>query len=344
MTQSTRQLPEVLLEALRGQADLALAKLHVTAISRNPSIKGSSREEVIREFIRCFLPSSYAIGHGEVFSERNERSKQIDVIIHDELFSPVFKTADGGILVPCEAVYGSAEVKTRLDKTGWCQALENIASIKRLKRSPSEMTDILPSRRLHLGPSLTMTRPERPHNPYMGVVMGMMEKGRGTITKVIPDRSGDSLMEHIEDHAAEGSEIHTDEHRGYSELDDMDEYARRSVNHSAKEYVGPEGQTTNSVEGFFSQLRRTIEGTHISVSLKHLAKYAKECEFHFNCRQNPASMLPALLTRLSRPVCRIAASIRSISPGGSFSCSLMNCSRLPVLRASRSVVIRDVPL
>ena len=129
------------------------------------------------------------------------------------------------------------------------------------------------------------------------IVMGMMEKGGDIITEVIPDRTGDSLMEHIEDHVAEGSEIHTDEHRGYNELDDMPEYTRRSVNHSAKEYVGPEGQTTNSVEGFFSQLRRTIEGTHISVSRKHLAKYAKECEFRFNRRLNPASMLPELLTR-----------------------------------------------
>ena len=88
--------------------------------------------------MRCFLPASYAIGHGEVFSADNDRSRQVDVIIHDDLFSPVFKTDDSGILVPCEAVYGTAEVKTRLDKKGWELALENVESVKRLERAPAD--------------------------------------------------------------------------------------------------------------------------------------------------------------------------------------------------------------
>lgn len=188
MTQTTRHQTEILLEALRGQADLALAKLRATAMSQNPSIKGSSREEIVREFIRCFLPSSYAIGHGEVFSERNERSKQIDVIIHDDIFSPVFKTADGGILVPCEAVYGTAEVKTRLDSSGWNLALKNIASVKRLSRSPSELTDILPNRRLGLGAGLTVTGPKRPHNPYLGIVVGLEGLSADKIVSDLNDR------------------------------------------------------------------------------------------------------------------------------------------------------------
>ena len=177
-----------MLEALRGQADLALAKLRVATMSRNSSIKGASREEVIREFIRCFLPGSYAIGHGEVFSERNERSKQIDVIIHDELFSPVFKTADGGILVPSEAVYGTAEVKSRLDSNGWRLALDNIASVKGLKRAESELTDILPNRNLGLGPGLTVTGPERVHNPYVGVVVGLEALSVDKLLRELNDR------------------------------------------------------------------------------------------------------------------------------------------------------------
>lgn len=88
--------------------------------------------------MRCFLSGSYAIGHGEVFSADEDRSRQVDVIIHDELFSPVFRTDDGGILVPCEAVYGTAEVKTRLDREGWELALENVASVKRLERAPAD--------------------------------------------------------------------------------------------------------------------------------------------------------------------------------------------------------------
>ena len=95
----------------------------------------------------------------------------------------------------------------------------------------------------------------------------------------------------------EGTEVHTDEHGGYNPLDRTDDYERLAVVHAEEEYVGSLGETTNSVEGFFSQLKRTIGGTHISVSRKHLAKYSKECEFRFNRRQNPESMLPDLISR-----------------------------------------------
>ena len=126
--------------------------------------------------------------------------------------------------------------------------------------------------------------------------MGMLEKGGHVITEVIPDRTSKSLMPHIRDHIEKGSEVHTDEHGGYNPLDRTDDYERLAVVHAKEEYVGDSGETTNSAEGFFSQLKRTIGGTHISVSPKHLAKYAKECEFRFNRRQNPASMLPDLIS------------------------------------------------
>ena len=129
------------------------------------------------------------------------------------------------------------------------------------------------------------------------IVMGMLEKDGDVVTEVIPDRTSKSLMPHIRDHIEKGSEVHTDEHKGYNPLDRTADYARKSVNHSQEEYVGENGETTNSIEGFFSQLKRTIGGTHISVSPKHLAKYAKECEFRFNRRKNPASMLPDLISQ-----------------------------------------------
>ncbi|GEM_PF-3309600 len=186
MTQTSSQYPEILLEALRGQADIALTKLRASAASEHPSIKGAAREEAVREFIRCFLPNSYAIGHGEVFSERNERSKQVDVIIHDDVFSPVFKTGDGGILVPCEAVYGITEVKTRLDSNGWETALANVASVKGLVRETSDAVDILPNRRLHLSSRFKV--PERPSNPYVGVVVGLQGLSAERLENDLNDR------------------------------------------------------------------------------------------------------------------------------------------------------------
>ncbi len=129
------------------------------------------------------------------------------------------------------------------------------------------------------------------------IVLGMVEKGGDVITEVIPNRTAKTLMGEIRENIEPGSEIHTDEHKGYAGLTRSQNFKHLHVNHSQEEYVGPDGETTNTIEGFFSQLKRTIAGTHISVSEKHLWKYAKECEYRFNRRMEPELMLSELLSR-----------------------------------------------
>ena len=157
--------------------------------------------------MRCFLPGSYRIGHGEVFSADNDRSRQADVIIHDDLFSPVFRTEDGGILVPCEAVYGTAEVKTRLDRDGWEMAVENVASVKRLERAPTDdwglkgsaggpVMDILPNTRLRFSSRFTRPGAKRPVNPYLGIVVALEGLSAETLTADLNERvqGGDGAL------------------------------------------------------------------------------------------------------------------------------------------------------
>ena len=129
------------------------------------------------------------------------------------------------------------------------------------------------------------------------IVMGMVEQGGDVITEVIPNRTAKTLMGQIRENIEPASVIHTDEHKGYDGLSRSPDFKHLTVNHFEEEYVGPSGQTTNTVEGFFSQLKRAIAGTHISVSEKHLWKYAKECEYRFNRRFEPELMLSELLSR-----------------------------------------------
>jgi transposase-like protein len=133
------------------------------------------------------------------------------------------------------------------------------------------------------------------------VLLGMAERGGDVHTVVVPDRKSKTLIPEIVKTVEVGSEVHTDEHRAYQILSETDDYDHHTVDHSKKEYVGPSGETTNMIEGFFSQLKRTIQGTHIWVSEKHLGKYAKECEYRFNRRTSPALMLPELLTTFPKP-------------------------------------------
>ncbi len=128
------------------------------------------------------------------------------------------------------------------------------------------------------------------------IVMGMLENGGDVITAVIPRRDRKNMIGQIEKNILDGSEIHTDTAQPYKVLRDHEEYTHLTVDHSISEYVGDNGQTTNAIEGFFSQLKRTIQGTHVWVSPKHLAKYAKEAEFIYNRRQNQGAILHDLLT------------------------------------------------
>ena len=66
------------------------------------------------------------------------------------------------------------------------------------------------------------------------------------------------------------------------------------MKHTLREYV--KGiHHTNSIEGFWSRLKNSINGTHVHVSKKHLAKYLGEFEFRFNMRANPSLMFDRLL-------------------------------------------------
>ena len=58
-----------------------------------------------------------------------------------------------------------------------------------------------------------------------------------------------------------------------------------TVNHSQNEYARPDGITTNAVEGFFSQLKRSIDGTHHHVSKRHLNRYLAEFDYRYNTRK-----------------------------------------------------------
>ena len=57
-----------------------------------------------------------------------------------------------------------------------------------------------------------------------------------------------------------------------------------TVNHSAEEYVRAHFWHTNTVEGYFSSLKRGIVGVYHWVSEAHLHRYAAEFDFRYNYR------------------------------------------------------------
>ena len=127
-------------------------------------------------------------------------------------------------------------------------------------------------------------------------IMAMLERNGNVITKVIPNRRKTTLQAAIGDNVKPHTTLHTDEFISYNGIELTGKfYDHHTVNHSIGEYV--RGRvTTNGVEGFWSQLKRAITGTHIHVSGKHLWKYAKEAEYRFNRRERPQTMFSELVS------------------------------------------------
>ncbi len=125
------------------------------------------------------------------------------------------------------------------------------------------------------------------------VVMGILERDGEVFTKVVPSASRKSLIPPIIERLRPGTRISTDEWGAYRILRQLG-YDHETVNHSADEWV--RGAThVNSIEGFWSQLKRSIRGTHVHVSRKHLPKYLGEFEFRYNLRKLPELMFARLL-------------------------------------------------
>lgn len=132
------------------------------------------------------------------------------------------------------------------------------------------------------------------------VVLGMLDKKGDVVTHAVPNRRSGTLLPLIRASVKPFSEVHTDEWLGYGGLGMMG-YRHRTVNHSKEEYVcATHGTTVNGIEGFWAQLKRGINGTHIHVSAKHLPKYLGEFEYRWNMRQVPHLMLDRLLLSFLR--------------------------------------------
>lgn len=130
-------------------------------------------------------------------------------------------------------------------------------------------------------------------------IFGMVERKGRVKTKVVENVKKNTLSPLVKEHIEKGSKVSSDELRSYNGLSAMG-YLHGTVNHGAEQFVNGEHHT-QSIEGFWSLLKRSISGTHVWVSKQHLQKYADEFAFRYNTRQEPAFMFDRLLLNLTKP-------------------------------------------
>lgn len=107
-----------------------------------PGLIGASRENPARVQLGKLLPAFASIGTGVLIDSYGDRSTQQDVVIFERDFCPVYSINDTpeATYFPIEGVIASGEVKSNVCKKVLFDALEKVASAKRLQRY-SEKTD-----------------------------------------------------------------------------------------------------------------------------------------------------------------------------------------------------------
>src|SRR6185437_1493527 len=126
-------------------------------------------------------------------------------------------------------------------------------------------------------------------------VFGMVERGGKVIARVTKDVSSKAVFPIIAERNLPASTVYTDFYATYDHLGEMPQgYDHQRINHSAKVYVMGDIHT-NTIEGFWSLLKRGIGGVYHNVSEKYLQMYCDEYSYRYNRRFDEKPMFTSLL-------------------------------------------------
>jgi len=124
------------------------------------------------------------------------------------------------------------------------------------------------------------------HATNKSPVMSLICADTGEVrSQVVPNVTGFTMFDVIKASVAtRRSHLQTDKGAGYQRVSWL--FAEHTVvDHSAGEYVARNGGGTNLAENYFSQLERSLDGTHHHVSREHLDRYVAEYDFRYTTRK-----------------------------------------------------------
>jgi transposase-like protein len=118
---------------------------------------------------------------------------------------------------------------------------------------------------------------------HLNVVFALVERGGAVRSFNVPDVTSLTLPAVLREQADKDSHLRTDEAQVFR-APGARFLSHETVTHSADEYVRGDVYT-NTIEGFFSVLKRGINGTYQSVSQAHLHRYLSEFDFRYSNRK-----------------------------------------------------------
>jgi transposase-like protein len=131
------------------------------------------------------------------------------------------------------------------------------------------------------------------------IVAGTLQRDGKLNTKVVKNVKASTLIDQFKDKIAKGSHLLTDELRSYGKIAKQLGFVHRTVNHGSGEYAKKDGTSVNRMENFWSQLKRSLDGTYHVVSPKYLPLYVSEFQFRRNHQNGGLHLFDLLLGRVS---------------------------------------------
>lgn len=122
-------------------------------------------------------------------------------------------------------------------------------------------------------------------NAHKTAVLSLVDRETGEVrSAVVRDVTGATLRKYIADQVVMANTVlHTDAAMAYRPIG-AEFLDHAWVDHSSHEYVRG-NVTSNQAENFFSQLKRSLDGTHHAVSVEHLPRYLAEFDFRYSTRK-----------------------------------------------------------
>lgn len=142
-------------------------------------------------------------------------------------------------------------------------------------------------------------------------VLGIVEREGRVVARTIPDLTAGTLVSTVREHVLSQSTLYTDENGAYNTVSEGRRYIHYRVNHSKSYAVG--NAHTNTIEGFWSLVKRGIAGVYYQVGAEYLQSYLNEYSFRYNRRKIMRPMFSLLAERTTIQVCHCAREQRLLN-------------------------------
>lgn len=133
-------------------------------------------------------------------------------------------------------------------------------------------------------------------------VLGIVERGGRVVARLIPDASKDSILPVVGEVLHPRTMIYTDQSKALEAVRWMGmSHKHSAVNHS-KGYKDGYAHT-NTIDGYWSLVKRGIQGVYYQVGIDYLQSYLDEYSFRYNRRHVMSPMFRQLAERTTKQVC-----------------------------------------